>query len=229
MISLKGRKKKKAAAVAAAAAHATRGAAEEGKQEQKVPKDLLHIECFRCKEKGHYSMSKDCPLYPDNKKNKAKAGFIKNTWADSDTCIFMTIQMEGELKEHVVNNAVHITQGLLPTKVLLDDQANISIVHLMLLKNVRPAPRKNRVKGIGGPQLNVNKVGDLEGFFEVYASEVTKANVLSFADIEDLYIITYKRGKAFIVHMEDKNIEFKHKEKLYAADWVGETYVYYCT
>jgi hypothetical protein len=135
-------------------------------------------------------MSKDCPLHPDNKKNKAKAGFINKTWADSDTCIFAMIQMEAELEEHVVNSTVHITQGLLPTKVLLDNQANISIVHPMLLKNVRPAPRKIRVKGIGGPQLIFDKVGDLEGFFEVHASVLKDANLLSFADVEDLYAVT---------------------------------------
>jgi hypothetical protein len=32
-------------------------------------------------------------------------------------------------------------------------------------------------------------VGGLEGFFKVYASEHTKANVLSFADVEDIYEI----------------------------------------
>jgi hypothetical protein len=46
-------------------------------------------------------------------------------------------------------------------------------------------------------------VGHLDGFFEVYASEHTKANVLSFADVEDLYDITYKRGDSFVVHMSD--------------------------
>ncbi len=70
----------------------------------------------------------------------------------------------------MINNAVHVTQGLKPTEVLLDNQANISIMHPMMLKNVRPAPKKIVIKGVGGPQLIVNRVGDLEGFFEVYAS-----------------------------------------------------------
>jgi hypothetical protein len=97
---------------------------------------------------------------------------------------------EGKNEEHLINNAVHVTQGLKPTNVLLDNQANISIVHPMLLKNVRPAPKKIVIKGVGGPQLIVDQVGDLEGFFEVYASEHTKANILSFSDVEDMYKVT---------------------------------------
>jgi hypothetical protein len=38
-----------------------------------------------------------------------------------------------ELEEDIINNAVDVMQGLLPTEVLLDNQANISIVHPMLL------------------------------------------------------------------------------------------------
>jgi hypothetical protein len=92
---------KKAAAAAATA-------------KQKVSKDLSHIECFKCKQPGHYSTSKECPFHPENKKNKAKAGFINNTWADAVMCIFMMMQVENDLEEHVINNAVHMTQGLLP-------------------------------------------------------------------------------------------------------------------
>jgi hypothetical protein len=47
-------------------------------------------------------------------------------------------------------------------------------------------------------QLIVNMVGHLNGFFEVYASEQAKANILSFADVEDLYKIMYTRGDSFI-------------------------------
>jgi hypothetical protein len=111
------------------------------------------------------------PIASGKQEKKAKAGLINNTWADAETCIFAMIQIEDDLDEHVINNAVHVTQGLLPTEVLLDNQANISIVHPMLLTNVRTAPRKIRIKGVRGPQLIVDKVVDLQGFFKVYASE----------------------------------------------------------
>jgi hypothetical protein len=222
--NIREEKKKKVVAAATAAAHARGGTSTESEQEHKVPKDLSHIECFRCKQPGHYSTSKECPLHPDNKKQKAKAGFINTTWADNETSIFVTIYEEGEHEEHMINNAVHVTQGLKPTKVLLDNQANISIVHPMLLKNVRPAPKKIVIKGVRGPQLVVDQVGDLEGFFKVYVSEYTKANILSFADKEDMYKVTYKRGATFVVHMLDRNVEFKCREKLYVVDWVVDTY-----
>jgi hypothetical protein len=53
----------------------------------------------------------------------------------------------------------------------------------------------------GGTQLIVDQVGDLGGFFEVYASEHTRANVLSFADVEDKYVVTYKEKEAFMVQL----------------------------
>ena len=65
----------------------------------------------------------------------------------------------------------------------------------------------------------VNKVGYLPIFFKVYSSEKTLANVLSFSDVEDMYPITYVPGESFIVHLPDRNIEFKRRGKLYVALW----------
>jgi len=78
-----------------------------------------------------------------------------------------------------------------------------------MLSDVRPAERKIRVSGVGGVQLIVDKVGMLDGFFQVYASEETKANVLSFADVEDKYEITYVRGQMFTVHMPGEDVVFE--------------------
>jgi hypothetical protein len=76
------------------------------------------------------------------------------------------------------------------------------------------------VKGVGGVQLIADKVGDLEGFFQVYTSEKITANVLCFADVEDKYAITYEAGEAFTVHLADgKTVEFSRRDKLYVADW----------
>jgi len=75
------------------------------------------------------------------------------------------------------------------------------------------------VKGVGGIQTVVDQVGDLEGFFEVYASSEAKANVLSFAAIEDLYEITYSRDEGFMIHMPERDIVFRRKDNLYVLDW----------
>jgi hypothetical protein len=120
----------------------------------------------------------------------------------------------------VVDTAVNATKGIELTQVLLDNQADISVMHPMLLKDVRPAGRKIRICGVGGVQLIVEHVGMLDGFFEVYASEKTKANVLSFAEVEDKYEITYVRVKTFTVHIpEGEDIVFSKENKLYVADW----------
>jgi hypothetical protein len=55
----------------------------------------------------------------------------------------------------------------------------------------------------------LDKVGTLEGFYDVHASTDTKANVLSFVAVEDLYKICYVCCKAFLVHMPDWDLAFK--------------------
>jgi hypothetical protein len=121
-----------------------------------------------------------------------------------------------------------MTQGLSKTEVLLDNQVNISIVNPCLLKNVRKANHRVRVKGVGGTQLIVDQVGDLDGFFEVYTSEHTRANVLSFANVEDKYVVMYKEKEAFTVQLScGKTIDFTRRNKLYVADW-QDTGLYVC-
>ncbi len=109
-------------------------------------------------------------------------------------------------------------QSLKTNKLLLDNQADISIVNPVLLENVRPTEREIKIKGVGGIQLKVNQVGDLPGFFTVYASKETKANVLSFVDVEDLYDISDVQKEAFVVHMLSGDLVFSRGEKLHVAE-----------
>jgi len=136
------------------------------------------------------------------------------------------VQLEDkEIKEYVVDMAVNATKGIELTQVLLDNQADISVMHPMILSDVCPAERRIRISRVGGLQLIVNKVGMLDVFFQVYASEHTKVNVLSFADVEDKYEITYVHGQKFTVHMPEEDVVFEQKSKLYVADWCVETAV----
>jgi hypothetical protein len=130
-----------------------------------------------------------------------------------------------EVKEYEVNNAVQ-QQGVELTEVLLDNAANISMMHPSLLSDIRQAERKIKVKGVGGVQMIVDKVGTLEGFFEVYASESTRANLLSFAAVEDLYEISYVRREAFVVHMDGRDLVFRRRDCLYVAEWTGDGGMY---
>jgi hypothetical protein len=213
------RKEKERSAAAMATSGETGGNVKGNNDVQKVPKDLSHIECFRCKEKGHYSTSKDCPLHPSKKQDTG--GIVNSTW-EEEAGMFAMIQ------EDTQEGSVDMTKGLQPYEVLLDNQANISIVNTKLLRNVRPSTHQVQVKGVGGTQLIVDKVGDLDGFFEVYASDIITANVLCFADVEDRYTVKYQKGKSFMVHLGNgKTVEFARRNKLYVADW-SVTGLYVC-
>jgi hypothetical protein len=50
--------------------------------------------------------------------------------------------------------------------VLLDNKADISIMHPLLLRDIKPAEKKIRVSGVGGVQLIFDIVGVLGGFFK---------------------------------------------------------------
>jgi hypothetical protein len=130
------------------------------------------------------------------------------TWCEEiEANMYATVQLEDEeIKEYVVDAAVNGKIGIELTKVLLDTQADISVMHPMMLSDVRPAERRIRISGVGGLQLIVDEVGMLDGFFHVYASEQTKANILSFADVEDKCEITYVRGQKFTVHMPEEDV-----------------------
>jgi hypothetical protein len=137
--------------------------------------------------------------------------------------MYVTVRLKDEeMKEYVVDMAVNATKGISLTQVLLDNQADRSVMHPMMLSEVHPANRKIRVSGVGGVQLIVDKVGMLDGFFQVYASKETKENVLSFADMEDKYKIMFVRGQTFTVHMPEEDVVFELKNKLYVADWCVE-------
>jgi hypothetical protein len=159
-----------------------------------------------------------------SKKGAQQEGLVNGTWQEYQEMGVFTSMREEE------HGSVYMTKGLLPSEVLLDNQANISIVNPRLLKNVRECEHQIRVRGIGGTQLIVNKVGDLDGFFQVYASEHTTANVICFADVEDKYEITYNKGKSFVVQAAGgKTVEFVRRNKLYVADWVATGLHMYAT
>jgi hypothetical protein len=82
-----------------------------GEEPKKEAKDQSHIECYRCKEFGHYSMSKECPLHSKNQaiKGKEASGFANATWQEEQgASMFLSIvdNETGEVQEYEVNNAM---------------------------------------------------------------------------------------------------------------------------
>ena len=74
------------------------------------------------------------------KKSKEKEVSANATWQEYEASMYVTIrwadQDQDKEEEFMVNNAVHVTQALRPTKVLLDNQADTSIIHPVLLRDV---------------------------------------------------------------------------------------------
>jgi hypothetical protein len=52
----------------------------------------------------------------------------------------------------------------------------------------------------------VDRKGYLEDFFDLYASEHTKVNVLSFSEVKDMYNIMYIPHQTFIVHLTERDL-----------------------
>ena len=75
--------------------------------------------------------------------------------------------------------------------VLLDNQADVSIVHPSLLRDVLIAESPITVKGIGGKQLRASHMGYLEEFFHVYASNQVVPSFLSLSDGVAMSLVYY--------------------------------------
>jgi hypothetical protein len=69
-----------------------------------------------------------------------------------------------------VHKAVEKNSKIGEDEILLDNQADISIIHPRLLQHVKDSEDRVKVNGVGGTQLIVNKKGYLPDFFGVYFS-----------------------------------------------------------
>ena len=67
--------------------------------------------------------------------------------------------------------------------------------------------------------MTVTETGHLDDFFRVHSSDKVMINVLSLAEMENVYEITYLPGEGFVVHLHDRDILFVRIGKLYVAKW----------
>jgi Reverse transcriptase (RNA-dependent DNA polymerase). len=110
-------------------------------------------------------------------------------------------------------------------EVILDSGSQVNIIHPRFLRDVREG--HGGCKGLFGSKTKLTKVGMLEGFFECLGSDDTRVSVLSQADVEDAYDVTYEPGTSYTVHMGVRDLEFVRRNKLYVADfsdWVNPDY-----
>jgi hypothetical protein len=61
-------------------------------------------------------------------------------------------------------------------------------------------------------------MGHPEIFFMVYSSEDMHVNILSKAEVEDMYEIMCIQGEAFILHLPHRDIMFKCRGGHYVAN-----------
>ena len=102
-------------------------------------------------------------------------------------------------------------------EIALDSCSQVNIVHPRFLTNIRAGC--GQFIGLNGNDSKVTQVGDLEEFFECLVCDNCQASVLSMADVERLYPITYEQGTSFTVHMRGRNLVFYKKNKLFVADF----------
>ena len=89
-----------------------------------------------------------------------------------------------------------------------------------------PLEKSIKINGVGRLQFVVENTGYLDPLFPVYASEETKADILSFVQVEDEYPITYIPQESFTVHLPRGDLIFKRKNGMYVADWTAYRNVY---
>ncbi len=183
----------------------------DGKDGKPKPKGKK-LECFICGNE-HYASN-----YPHKKKLKDEQGkesgdnggdaFVNAAWEANVFATTKTYQV----------NAIGLS-GFCAMEVLLDNQADISVMRPDMLRELRTLKDSVQVNGVGGVQMEVREAGYLDGFFEVYASDAVKVNILSFAEVQELYPITYEPHVGFTVHLTDKDILFRKRGKMHVADF----------
>jgi hypothetical protein len=92
-----------------------------------------------------------------------------------------------------VTNDEHCKQA--PNEIFIDNAAEISVMHPRFLTDIRDSEGAG-IMGVSGSQKDTPKIGHLEEFFDCNSCTDCVANILSQADIEDKYDITYSQGKS---------------------------------
>ena len=170
------------------------------------------MQCLICGSNTH--LCARCPKLGEVQKTY---GGGKQVNALMDEVVFVAVRCTGIMDEFLSGDAecvtsAHVrTAGLSDYDVILDSGAMTPIVYNSdLLTNVRTC-EPLILKGIGG-HIRVTQCGDFEGFGEVYYSEKSPVNVLSFAGTATRVVISYdyhRGGGCFVAHQPTGNVRFE--------------------
>jgi hypothetical protein len=100
-------------------------------------------------------------------------------------------------------------------ELCLDNGSQVNIVDPRLLTDLQTCNHMYQSMNGAAETENIH----LDGFFDCQACTTCPANIISMADVEDLYPVTYIQGESIIVHMEDKEVVFQRRDKMYVADF----------
>jgi hypothetical protein len=136
----------------------------EGNQEvqKTTAKKDKDITCFNCQKKGHYANK--CPDRKIAAKESDEEDHLRTLHATWEASVHVTT------REVRVHNAVKKPKNIADDEVLLDNKADISIIHPRLLEHIKDSEERAKVNGVGELQLVINKKGCLPDFFEVYTT-----------------------------------------------------------
>ena len=179
-----------------------KGGGNAGSNGGKKVKDLSHVECWNCGEKGHYA--RDCTEPAADPTNGCTLSFAMS-------CSTPNARFR-------------------PYEITIDNCSDVSIVHSRFLHDIKPADCG--WTAIGGPKSTAGKVGYLKGFFEVICCDTCVGSILSQSAIENLYRITYVQGETYTVYMSQRDLVFYKRGNLYYADfsdWIVGEEVNYAT
>ncbi len=157
-------------------------------EKPKPKRDMSKVKCFNCGKKGH--IAPDCPE-KDQEEEKEAENKRKQyvTWEDAGEEDIL--QESSSYVTYEVYKSMEGSSKFSKYDLLLDNQADVSIVHPSLLRDVLVAESPITVKGIGGKQLRASHMGYLEEFFHVYASNQVVPSFLSLSDGVAMSLVYY--------------------------------------
>jgi hypothetical protein len=169
--------------------------------EERYKEKLAKMKCYNCGEKGH--IAKGCPHLTKDEENEDEeeppmAGL---TMACCTTNTGKKEKAQDRLFEFY--------------EICLDSGSQVNIVDPRLLNNLRTSTKTYR--SMNGTSTT-ERVGYLDGFFDCHACVDCPANIISMADVEDHFPMTWLPGESIIVHLDERDVIFVRKDKM----WVGD-------